>query len=101
MKLIPLTNRPGEYCKIDDDDYDFISRFSWYAKKSRCGWYAAASVRVKNKILTFRMHRLIMRCFTDDTVDHLNRDHYDNRKENLEIVPMMENVNRYYDEVPF
>lgn len=101
MKTIKLSNRDFGVL-VDDDDFDWLSRFSWFAKDSRCGEYACTSVRVKDRVLTFRMHRLIMRCFSDLTVDHLNENHWDNRKENLEIVTMMENVERHYtDEVPF
>ncbi len=101
MAEIKLTNKPFTM-KVSDEDYEFISRFSWFAKKSRRGEYACTSVRVKGRVLTFRAHRLIMRCFDSRTVDHLNGDHFDNRQENLEIVSMVENVERYYtDEVPF
>ena len=101
MKTIPLTNRPDQLVKVDDDDYDFLMRFKWFAKQSRWGFYACTNVRVKNRVLTFRMHRLIMRCFDDNTIDHINQKHYDNQKENLEIVTNNENVKRYIDKVPF
>ena len=101
MRHIPLSNRDFPVL-VSDEDYEFLSRFSWYAKKSRHGWYACTNVRVKDRVITFRLHRLTMRCFSDATVDHLDGDHFNNQQENLEIVPMMVNVERYYeDEVPF
>lgn len=100
MRKIKLSNRSFSVL-VDNDDYDFLSRFSWFAKDSRWGEYACTSVRVKTRVLTFRMHRLIMRCFSNLTVDHLDGNHWDNRKENLEIVTNLENVKRYTDKVPF
>ena len=101
MKRIPLSNRDFTV-KVDDDDYEFLQRFSWFAKDSRFGEYACTSVRVKGRVLTFRMHRLIMRCFNSLTVDHLNGDHWDNRKQNLEIVTNEVNARRNKpEEVPF
>lgn len=92
---------------MSDEDFEWLSRFSWFAKDSRWGEYACTSVRVKDKVLTFRMHRLIMRCFDDQTVHHLNEKHFDNRQENLEIASNLENIKRYHmgrdkvDDIPF
>ena len=36
MKTIPLSNRDFG-CQVNDDGYEFLSKFSWYAKKSRRG----------------------------------------------------------------
>jgi hypothetical protein len=100
MPTIKLTNC-NDIALVSLEDFEFLSRFSWYAKKSRCGWYACTGVKVFGATITIRMHRLVMRCFSDKTVDHLDGDHYNNRQENLEIVGMLENVKRYYDKVPF
>lgn len=96
MKIIPLSNRCFG-CKIDDIDYEFLSRFSWYAKSSRRGDYACAGVRSGFRVITLRMHRLIAGCYDHKTVDHLDNDHFNNRRDNLEIVEMLENVRRYWD----
>jgi hypothetical protein len=56
------------------------------------------------------MHRMVANCWDDMTVDHIDRDHLNNTRENLEIVTAGENVRRYWDwwgnerfkdEVPF
>lgn len=93
MTEIPLSNRDFPVL-ISDEDYEWLSRFSWFAKDSRWGEYACTSVRVKGRVLTFRMHRLIMRCFDEQTVDHVNGLHFDNRQENLRIMSNEENASR-------
>ena len=103
MKHIPLSNRDFPVL-VSDEDFDWLSRFSWFAKKSRWGEYACTSVRVKDRVLTFRMHRLITRCFNGETVDHINGDHWDNRQDNLRVMSNVENARRgkpEYEEVSF
>ena len=95
MKIIPLSNRDFG-CQVDDDDHDFLSQFSWYAKHSRRGDYACASVRQGNRVITLRMHRLIAGCYGHKTVDHLDLNHFNNQRDNLEIVEMLENIRRYW-----
>ena len=96
MKTILLSNREFG-CQIDDDCYDFLRRFSWYAKSSRRGDYPCASVRQGNRVITLRMHRLIAGCYDHKTVDHIDGDHFNNQRDNLEIVEMLENVRRYWN----
>lgn len=104
--VIKLSNR-DTLSLVSAEDYEWLSRFSWFAKKSRWGWYACTSVRVGKRVLTFSMHRMVMQCFDSNTVDHLNGEHFDNRQENLEIVSNLENVRRYsigcpvVDDIPF
>lgn len=55
------------------------------------------SKRVKNKVVTLRMHRMIADCWNGMTVDHIDRNHLNNTRENLEIVTQLENIKRYQD----
>jgi len=104
--VIPLSNRDF-FCLVSAEDYEWLCRFSWFAKDSRWGEYACTSVRGGGKVHTYRMHRLILRCFDERTVDHLNKNHFDNRQDNLEIVSNIKNVKRYraghceVDAIPF
>lgn len=105
MKTLPLTNRDFPVL-VSDEDFEFLSKFAWFAKHSRWGDYACASIRVKDRVLTFRLHRLIMRCFDDQVVDHRNGNHWDNRQENLRIMSNEENARlgkpeEYDDVIPF
>ena len=37
-KQIPLTQ--GYFATVDDEDYDFLSRWKWYARKDQKNFYA-------------------------------------------------------------
>lgn len=82
MKKIPLKGKNGinKYIIVDDDDYEYLSKFSWFANVSpnTGATYARALVPV---------HRLVMGLPEDKKVfiDHKNRDTLDNRKENLRL----------------
>lgn len=76
----------GKYAQVDPDDFDHLSKHSWYYKDG----YALAKINGKET----RMHRLVMR--ENDplkVVDHKNRDRLDNRKENLRVFTPRQNAN--------
>ncbi len=86
MKLIELTK--GLFAKIDDEDFEEISKYKWHALFKRKGGkpYANTSVHIsgsgKNrKKKNINMHKLIMK--TTKHVDHKNGDTLDNQKNNL------------------
>lgn len=88
MKIIDLPS--GHKVKIDDDDFELVSKFSWHIQ----GGYAKAQVGSR-KLGTRRyvsMHRLIM-CSVSETrmIDHINRDKLDNRKCNLRFCDKSQN----------
>lgn len=86
MKKIQLTQ--NKYTLVDDEDYDYLNQFNWYAHKSKNYWSA---IRMsKRKIII--MHRVIMNCPDDKLVDHINHNSLDNRKENLRICNRKENA---------
>ena len=84
MKKIPLTN--GGIVSVDDDDYKYLSEFSWRGKNSDGGKqrHAVRDVRLGRTKITIRMHRLIAEAGTDDIVHHVNGNGLDNRKRNLQ-----------------
>ena len=81
MKEIPLTQ--GKVTIIDDEDFERINQFKWYAHKINNAFYARRNKDKKNSII---LHRVIMNV-TDpnQTVDHINGDTLDNRKLNLRV----------------
>ena len=84
MKKIKLTN--GGVVKVDDADYDYLSKFSWRSKKSHGGTqsHAVRDVTLGKKKVTVRMHRLITESDVNEHVFHVNGNGLDNRRSNLQ-----------------
>lgn len=91
MKTIILTQ--NKETLVDDEDYEFLTQWKWYAW--RCGrtYYAIRNdYSVKGKPSSVRMHRLLMNPLKGQSIDHLNHDGLDNRRSNLRIVRHLENA---------
>lgn len=93
MKVIPLTK--GQFAKVDDEDYDHLMQWKWYAKQWRTDrtYYAKRTQRdpITKKSVTISMHRFIMNCPADLKTDHENHDGLDNQKHNLRNCTNSEN----------
>jgi len=92
MKEIPLTQ--GKVALVDDEDYEELSEYGWYAHqatKSLC--YAGRNNKKSNgKTSVIGLHRQVMRAKTGQIVDHINRNGLDNRKQNLRICSHKQNL---------
>lgn len=87
MRYIPLTK--GFIAIIDDEDFDWLSSYKWHARKgsSRVGsMYYPSSYKVGV------MHRFIMNPPEGMQVDHINHNPMDNRRCNLRICTLKENL---------
>lgn len=80
MKEIKLTQ--GKVALVDDEDYEYLNQWKWYALKSRNTFYATRVVRVGCKSMRFYMHRVIMKEPTL-LVDHCDSNGLHNYKSNL------------------
>lgn len=90
MKVIELTN--GALALVDDEDYDYVSIYNWYAVKSRNTFYAVRT-ETKNGIKrVILLHRFIMKPPKGKVIDHINRIGLDNRKTNIRFVTPRENA---------
>lgn len=92
IRLIPLTQ--GQNAIVDADDYEFISKYDWYAQWSPCvnGFYAVRSTIAPNR-KAIRIHREILGLSLGDKRqgDHINGNMLDNRKDNLRIATHHQN----------
>lgn len=86
MKKITLTKNKIAY--IDNEDYEIISKYKWYAHQSRKNNFYAATT-IKGKI--FYMHRMIISAPKKTFVDHKNQNKLDNRRKNLRFCTNSEN----------
>jgi hypothetical protein len=88
----------GKFTKVDDADYDRLSKHKWYAQKNcRDGlYYAARGKRENGRVIKIYMHREIMNCPPGKEVDHENHKTLDNQQENLRACTRKENLkNRF------
>jgi len=85
MKEIELNH--GYITLIDDEDYELISSWKWFANDSRGIIYARGYKNGKR----IMMHRLIMSTPEGMDTDHINHNSLDNRKENLRICTHSQN----------
>jgi hypothetical protein len=91
MKEIKLTQ--GMVALVDDEDYQYLSQFDWYACKCDNKYYARRSARVDGKDIKIYMHREILglergqRIF----VDHKDRDGLNNQRSNIRLATCSQN----------
>ncbi len=85
MKTISLTQ--GKEALVDDSDFVRLSKFKWYAYKSRGVWYAGRTLyRLDKTSYILQMHVLIIGKIEGLEIDHINRNGLDNRRSNLRHV---------------
>lgn len=97
MKTIIISKKYE--AKINDVDFDDVSKHKWSALKTPYGLvYAQAHSKVNGRRATILMHRYIMNKYKPDElsqpgmqVDHINHDGLDNRLDNLRVVTSRQN----------
>lgn len=89
MKEIELTR--GQVALVDDDDFEWLSQFKWYAQKSGEGFYAHRGDYSSGKRRVVCMHRIILDAPISLQVDHANGDGLDNQKINLRLATSQQN----------
>lgn len=76
-----LTLPDGQVALIDDDDAPRVAGPRWYAARRGHVWYVQAGVGRT----TLYLHRVILNAPPGVTVDHVNHDGLDCRKQNLRL----------------
>lgn len=90
MKEIKLTK--GKVALVDDDNYDWLAQYSWYASFSG-HWYAVTNVRLAGKKKKVYMHRMISGAKDPKTeIDHIDGDGLNNTRTNLRQATRSENM---------
>lgn len=81
MKEIPLTR--GLVALVDDEDYERVAQFKWYAAVTKRKTYAARATGPRKARGFVLMHRFILGTPDGALTDHANLNGLDNRRENL------------------
>jgi len=92
MKTIPLTK--GYQAIVDDEDYEKLSQWKWFAHRGKSTFYAERKMR--NPLISsqsvIRMHRIILEAPSCLHVDHINGNGLDNRRENIRLCTNAQNA---------
>lgn len=86
MKEVPLTQ--GKVALVDDDDYDNVMQFSWYANKSTYTWYAQRYLDYGSQGL----HVFIMQPPDGMEIDHIDRNGLNNQRANMRLATHRQNA---------
>lgn len=83
----------GLVTRVDEEDFERLNRYFWIARPHRQTIYAQRNGIVNGKRTTFQLHREILGLNLERgvTVDHINGDGLDNRRQNLRICTPTEN----------
>lgn len=97
MKQIYLTKEA--IALVDDEDYSELIKYKWSLHTtSNGGPYAYRTVELpkgedgKRRKKTIFMHRQIMNCPDDMTIDHMDRNGLNNQKLNMQKLTRAENT---------
>ena len=85
MKKILLTQ--GKQALVDNDMFDYLNQWKWYAHKDRYTYYAQRYERHR----TIIMHRVVLKAIKGQISDHRNCDGLDNQRHNLRLVTRSQN----------
>lgn len=90
MKIISLTK--GYEAIVDDEDYHWLCRFSWYANVGRNGEVRPATTFLFGaKTHLIRMHQLILGGLSR-RIDHIDGNTLNNQKSNLRPATHTQNM---------
>lgn len=89
MKEIPLTQ--GKVALVDDEDFERLSQWKWYARKDGSTLYAVRNAPGPERG-TILMHREVLGDVPGEMdIDHVDGDGLNNQKANLRIITHRQN----------
>jgi predicted glycoside hydrolase/deacetylase ChbG (UPF0249 family) len=94
FKII-LTTNTGRPVLVSEEDYEAVSRFRWFEKRSANKTYVVRSTRIGRRVITKQLHRFIAerafgRQLSYMDIHHVGGDSFDNRRSQLKPMPRHE-----------
>lgn len=92
MKRIPLSQ--GKYALVDDEDYDRLNQWKWFAGKDYNTFYARRNKGLNDKkSIPISMHREILnlKCGDGKMADHIDHNGLNNQRANLRLCTNAQN----------
>ena len=87
MKQIPLTQ--DKYALVDDEDFEYLNQWKWFAHKDKNTWYAQRNQTIDiNKRIVIHMHRVILQ---EEKIDHKDGNGLNNQRYNLRKASDLQN----------
>lgn len=89
MKTITVNSRKHgtHFVTVDDQDYELCLSLGLYIASNTYGM-----LYVRSSALRKPLHRILTNCVDGKVVDHINRNTFDNRRQNIRIVTQRENL---------
>jgi hypothetical protein len=87
-KFVPLTQ--GKYAIVDDEDYDRVMKYKWYAQRRHAGKFCATG-RIPGRSSRMLLHRFLLLPPPGMQVDHIDGNPLNNRRSNLRICTNAQN----------
>lgn len=89
VREIPLTQ--GFVALVDDEDYERVMQFKWYAHRDNGNVYARSDIRRNGKKVSLRLHRFILDAPPDVLVDHADGNGLDCTRRNIRFATVSQN----------
>ena len=81
--------------QLDEEDWDKVSQYKWYLMRGHSTYYAKRNLPRRadgSRPAPISLHRDLAGCPKGMMVDHINGNGLDNRKENIRICTMSQNM---------
>ena len=92
-KQIPLTQ--GKFAIVDEQDFDFLNQFKWFASLGKGKWYARRAICIDDGLIKKQkivgMHTFMMETPKGKEIDHINGNSLDNTRSNLRVCSHRDN----------